>query len=122
MLVARERSAYYPARVRVPDYKQRKQKDTVPQKHLQIKAKAIVLLVLVFMVMVLLIAQYCRFVALKLEIDQVEGQIARLQEEKSRLEVEVKKLSSLERIELIALEELGLQYPAEEQWLVITSR
>lgn len=120
MLVARERNLHYLRRV--PAYEQKERTAFVPQKLWQARVKIVTLVIFVFLVSVLLIAQYCCFIALNLKIDHVQSDIARLQEEKSSLEMEVKKLSSLERLEMIALEELGLQYPEERQWLVLTSR
>ena len=110
----------YPSRI--PDSKRKPDKNPVKNKHFHLRAKIVVSIIFVVFVLSFLIAQYCYYVALKLEIDRVQGQIASIQEEKNHLEIEVNSLSSLERIEMIALEELGLKYPEEQQWLVLTSR
>ena len=120
MLVAKKKSLDYSPRVHVPEQKPKIKPET--RKLFHVKAIIVGSIVFVFIVLSLFIAQYSNYVALKLEIDRVKGEIADLQEEKNSLEIEVEKLSSLERIELIALEELGLKYPEEQQWLVLTSR
>jgi cell division protein FtsL len=69
-----------------------------------------------------LIAQYGRLVAGSYQLHQMRREIYLLQEEKERLNIEVRRLSSLERIEEIAVNELGLQYPEKRQWLILSSR
>ena len=65
---------------------------------------------------------YGRVVAINYQVEKVNGEISQLLTEKEYLNIEVKKLSSLERIEHIALTELGLQYPEKRQWLLLSSR
>jgi len=77
------------------------------------------LLLCVLLVSVGLISQYSRVVAVKLQIHQVNREIEELQSEREHLRIEVKRLSSLERIEMIAKNDLGLQYPETRQWLRI---
>ena len=72
------------------------------------------LLLCVLLVSVGLITQYSRVVAVKLQIHQVNREIAELQDEREHLRIEVKRLSSLERIEMIAKNELGPQYPEKD--------
>lgn len=69
-----------------------------------------------------LIAQYGRFVAGNYQLQQMHQEIGLLQEERERLLIEVKSLSSLERIEEIAVNELGLHYPEKRQWLILSAR
>ena len=76
-----------------------------------------VLLFFILLTSVGLISQYSRVVAVKYQIHQVQQEIKTLQNEIVRLEIEVKSLSSLERIEMIAKNELGLQYPEKRQWI-----
>lgn len=67
-----------------------------------------------------LISQHGRIVACNYRIHQLQREKALLQEEKENLCIEVQRLASLERIEKIALNELGLQYPDKKQWLVLS--
>jgi len=69
-----------------------------------------------------LIAQYGRLVAGSYHVQQMQREIYQLQEERDHLLIEVKRLSSLERIEEIAVNELGLQYPEKRQWLILSAR
>ena len=69
-----------------------------------------------------LIAQYGRLVAGSYQLHQMRREINLLQEERERLQIEVKRLGSLERIEEIAVNELGLQYPEKRQWLILSAR
>jgi len=77
------------------------------------------LLLCLFLVSVGLISQYSRVVALRLQIHEVTKEIEALKSEKEHLQIEVKRLNSLERIEMIAKNDLGLQYPEERQWVRI---
>ncbi len=81
-----------------------------------------VLILLLIAVSIGLIAQYSQVVALNYQIQQVDQQIAQLQKENERLALEVRSMSSLERIERIAVHELGLQYPEQKQWLRLSAR
>ncbi|MDO9536523.1 MAG: cell division protein FtsL [Bacillota bacterium] len=69
-----------------------------------------------------LIAQYGRLVAGSYQLQQMRREIHLLQEERERLHIEVNRLGSLERIEEIAVNELGLQYPEKRQWLILSAR
>lgn len=69
-----------------------------------------------------LIGMHGRVVAINYRVQQVNREISRLQEEREYLNIEVKKLASLERIEHIAINELGMQYPEKRQWLLLSSR
>ncbi|MGI5875243.1 MAG: cell division protein FtsL [Dethiobacteria bacterium] len=69
-----------------------------------------------------LISQYSRVLAVNYKIHRVSREISQLREEQEHLLIEVKRLSSLERIEEIAKNDLGLQYPEEKQWLFISAR
>ncbi len=79
-----------------------------------------VLLLLLMAIGVGLISQHGRIVACNYRIHQLQGDIVLLQEEKESLCIETQRLGSLERIEKIAVGELGLQYPDKKQWLVLS--
>ncbi|HHT47084.1 MAG TPA: cell division protein FtsL [Firmicutes bacterium] len=68
-----------------------------------------------------LITQYGHIVAGNYRLHQMRREIALLQEENEQLLLEVKRLGSLDRIEAIAANELGLQYPEKRQWLFLSA-
>ena len=91
-----------------------------PQRILRSSGLAFCLLLIsLLLVSVGLISQYGRIIATKLQIHGISKEISELMDEKEYLQIEVKRLSSLERIEMIAKEDLGLQYPENRQWLRI---
>jgi len=67
------------------------------------------------------ISNYSSVVAVQYEIQQVEREISQLKEKNAQLQAEAKKLGSLKRIEAIALNEIGLQYPEEKEWLLLSA-
>ncbi len=69
-----------------------------------------------------IISQYGRMIAGNYQVEKMHRQIALLQEENERLNVEASRLYSLERIEAIAINELGLQYPEQGQWLILSAK
>ena len=69
-----------------------------------------------------LIGMHGRVVAINYKVEQANREISQLLSEKEYLNIEAGKLSSLERIEKIALTELGLQYPESRQWLLLSSQ
>ena len=94
-----------------------------PQKLLRSTGLVFSLLLLcLIMVSVGMINQYGRIVAAKLQVHGITKEITELMDEKEYLQIEVKRLSSLERIEMIAKEDLGLQYPENRQWLRIAKQ
>jgi cell division protein FtsL len=80
------------------------------------------LLLCLIMISVGLISQYGRIVAGNYQLEKMRREIVLLQEERERLSIELNRLGSLERIETIAINELGLQYPEQRQWLVLSAR
>jgi len=69
-----------------------------------------------------LISLYGLIVAGSYQLQQMRREVSLLQEEREYLRIEVKRLGSLERIERIAINELGLQYPEKRQWLILSAR
>lgn len=94
------------------------QKVAVPR-----ESRLLCLLVLCFILISLgIITLYGRVIAGNYQIENMRRELLLLQEENESLQIEVKRLSSLERIENIALEELGLQYPENRQWLILSAK
>lgn len=67
------------------------------------------------------ISQYGMVLSKNHQIQHTTQEISRLEEEKDNLRLQVRQLSSLERIETIAIDELGMQYPEDKQWLMISA-
>jgi hypothetical protein len=55
------------------------------------------------------------------EIEQLRGRLQSLQAERGRLEVELASLNSLEAVEKLAMNELGMVQPGLEQIVVVRS-
>lgn len=80
---------------------------------------------LVFLVTVMAIAtvdQFGRVIALNYQISQVEHTLHSAREEQQKLRLRAAQYSSLERIERVAIEDLGYQYPQEGQTKILTAR
>lgn len=136
MLVAREkpRVEYFleqkphknfrPAANLNPAAKKRKTASTSVGAEVSYLRESLQLFILLFFLMAIgvgLISQYGRIVACNYRIHQLQREMTLLQEEKESLRIEVQRLGSLERIERIAVGELGLQYPDKKQWLVLSA-
>jgi cell division protein FtsL len=108
----------------IPEHYLSPQKKSLPRHKRQSKEHIIfcLMLVLVLAAVVLLITQYSQTVFASYRINKLERKIQLLNEEQNRLEVEVAKLGSLERIERVAVEELGLQYPDLNQLRLLEAR
>lgn len=65
------------------------------------------------------LGQYARMVALNRDIYQLENQIAEEQDSISKLRLEVANLSSVERLEEIARNDLGMERPNQDQLVTI---
>ena len=80
------------------------------------------LLLCLIIISVGIISQYGLTVYGSYQLDKMRRELILLEEERESLLIQVKSLSSLERIEAIAIHELGLQYPEERQWLILSAR
>lgn len=87
-----------------------------------VKLYLIGLVFLATMLAITTVSQFGRLVALSYQVNQVEQRLRLAREEQSRLRVLAAEYSSLERVERIAVEELGYQYPREEQTKVLATR
>jgi cell division protein FtsL len=113
-------SGYFPAQ-QLPDRERNRSQGKVPAGETASwnSLAFCVLLFFILLTSVGLISQYSRVIAVKYQIHQVQQEIEALQNEIEHLQIEVKSLSSLERIETIAKNDLGLQYPEKRQWIRI---
>lgn len=71
---------------------------------------------------VALISQYGMVLSTNYQVQQTSQRLEQLKEEKESLQRQVRQLSSLDRIETIAIKELGMKYPENEQWLLVSTR
>ncbi len=130
MLVAKEKpgSAYLNEQIfKGSNYSHRKnaeQPSPVRAKQYSLRGSLLFcgLILCLILISVGLVTQYGRVVAVNYELQQVQRDITQLKEDNEHLSIEVKALSSLERIEALAINELGLQYPEERRWLLLSSR
>ena len=90
-------------------------------RYLRESLQLFVLLFLLVIIGIGLINQHGRIIACNYRIHQLKGEMASLEEEKESLLIEVQRLGSLERIEKIALNKLGLKHPDKKQWLVLST-
>ncbi len=79
------------------------------------------LLLCLIIISVGLITQYGQIVAGNYALHRMRNEIALLREENEQLLLDVRGLNSLDRIETIAVNELGLQYPEKRQWLILSA-
>lgn len=71
---------------------------------------------------VALISQYGMLLSANYQVQQTSQRIEQFKEEKESLQRQVRQLSSLDRIETIAIKELGMKYSENEQWLLVSTR
>lgn len=112
----RRKAAYRPARQNYPDYRPG-QIPAIPKEAALFCALFLILIILGSGLVII----HGRELAVNFQKQQVMIEISRIQEEKSSLNLEKKRLSALGRIESIAITELGLQYPEKRQWLHLSS-
>ncbi len=127
LLPARKFGEYIPEHRGHTPYRSVKPKDerqVVSQSStLTVEAKLFCALILLLIVTgVGLIGMHGRVVAINYQMERTNKEISQLLMEQEYLNIEAKRLSSLERIENIAITELGLQYPESRQWLLLSSR
>ncbi len=76
-----------------------------------------IILVVAFGLAILLTARYAYIAQLGYKMSQIKKEIATMQANNERLQLEVEKLSSLSRIETTATTKLGMVYPEKIQYL-----
>lgn len=78
------------------------------------------LVLLLAFLAVIVIAHYTQVIGISYQASSALREINELQEEQRRLRLEVTELSSIERIEAIARDELGLIYPSDHDHIYLT--
>ena len=112
----RKKSAYRPARQHYPRHH--------PWQKPVISKEAALFCALILILIITgvgLVGTHGRVLAVNYRMQQVKMEISRIQEDRAYLNLELKRLSSLGRIEYIAKTELGMLYPEGRQWLFLSS-
>ncbi|MBS4023669.1 MAG: cell division protein FtsL [Dethiobacter sp.] len=68
-----------------------------------------------------LVAHFVLVVQVNYEIGRATRELLSMQEQQQQLKIEIAALRSPERLEKIALEEIGLHYPTHSQLIVLTA-
>jgi cell division protein FtsL len=120
LVVAKRKPAYvaepwrYPQRELKPQRVIRK-KTGVIQKYAQVA-----LVMFIFSVAVSVIGHYSVLTGISYKTTRMQREISSLKEQQYHLQLEAARLSSLDRIEYIAKNELGLVYPDSNQLIFLT--
>lgn len=117
MIVAQEKKGYgvLPDELSRPAPRRRPRRVPSGQKF-----ALICLVVAGFLLAALVIFYYAQVAALGYQISRMEEDLARLRVEKDSLDAEVQKLASLDRIELVAVNKLGMVKPDGQNVLLVT--
>jgi cell division protein FtsL len=90
----------------------------------QLAVKRMAMLGVLFVVVLTalsLVAQFVFVVQANYEIGRASRELQNLQEQAQHLKIEIASLRSPDRLEKIALEEIGLQYPNHNQFIILTA-
>ncbi len=85
------------------------------------KLVALGMILAVALAAVSLLAHSVVVVQVNYEIGRAASELSALQEEQQHLKIQIASLLSPERMERIALEEIGLQYPEHNQLIILTA-
>jgi len=117
LIVAREKTGYYRFSIAAPGPKKiRKIKSVSGGARLALTS----LILACFMVGVLITYYYSQVFALGYQINRLQRELAVLRVENHNLEEEVRRLTSLERVEYLAINKLGMVKPDSNNILVVT--
>jgi cell division protein FtsL len=78
------------------------------------------LVLIVFSLAVTLLAHYSVLLSTSFQTGRLQREITALNKEQHQLKLEVSRLSSLDRIEAIARQDLGMVYPRPGQYITLT--
>ncbi len=85
------------------------------------KLVALGMVLVVALTAVSLLAHFVLVVRVNYEIGRAASELSALHEEQQHLKIQIASLLSPERMERIALEEIGLQYPEQNQFIILTA-
>ncbi len=120
MLVAKRKHAYAVEPWRYPNWEEKPRKVVRKKARVLQKYAQVALVMFVFSVAVSVLAHYSMLLGISYQTGRLRKEITALKSEQYHLQLEAAGLNSLDRIESIALEELGLIYPAENQHIILT--
>lgn len=86
-----------------------------------VKLRMLGMAVLAAFLAVILVAQSAAVVQINYRLEARNQELRALQDEGQHLKLETASLRSPERLERIAIEEIGLQYPAQAQLVILTA-
>lgn len=120
MVVAKRKPAYVVEPWRYPQREQRPQR-VIRKKTAVIRKYAQVALVMfVFSVAVTVVGHYSVLTAISFQTTRLQREISALKDQQYHLQLKAASLSSLDRIEYIAKNELGLVYPDDNQHIFLS--
>ncbi len=102
----------------LPGYRRHYQPDSHPSR--KTRALLMIMVLACFVMALAVIVQYSRMVGVSREIYRTENRIEQTVEENQALEREIARLSSAERIETIAREEIGMRTPESSQLYLLS--
>ncbi len=94
---------------------------TGPRLQVGESVKIWIIAIVCFLLGLVVIAQYSKTVSLGYEISRCRDRLSVLDEEYRQMELDAAGLASLDRIEMVAREELGMQEPQSNQVRVLTA-
>lgn len=117
MLVAKAEYNYYPEIIEEPKPKQSPKKNN--KVRIINKTMYISIAIILFITSLFILIRYAKITEARLEITQLEYQVAELKKEKLDLEANLEALKSTTMISEIATNNLGMVYPDEGQIVYI---
>lgn len=123
MLVAKKQETYYSReqykRKLRSDLKQKRQSKK-NKNRVSIKVKVLSSAIILLVICLSLLLRYTYIAQFRMEISQLDEQIASLNKEKKNLEIELDAIKQSEWIEIEAREKLGMDYPKSNQTVFVT--
>ncbi len=120
MVVAKRKPAYVVEPWRYPQREQRPQRVIRKKTGVIRKYAQIALVMFVFSVAVSVVGHYSVLTGISFQTTRLQREISALKDQQYHLQLEAARLSSLDRIEYIAKNELGLVYPDKNQHIFLT--
>lgn len=107
------------------DQQRTKRKTGVHKQHkLNVAVKKMKMFAVVFifgLASVALIAHYTYMIQVNYQIDRSLHELNSLQKAQQHLKLEIASLRSPDRLERIALDEIGMKYPDQDQFIILTA-
>ncbi len=120
MLVANRKQAFAPMPRRQQQQEERAHRRVKKRTSLVTKYAQVALVMFLAALAVSVIAHYTIIVGVSYQAGRLQREYSSLKEEQHHLKLDIARLTSLERIEAIAKNELGLVYPDAEQYIFLT--